>query len=537
MSIKRVPVLIVGAGAAGLAVSALLAKHGVHSLLVERRREIFIYPKARNLTFPSFEIFRSLGLSDEVAKVVSGATEMVVTPTLNSSVSERILGFDRIYDEFEGLSPEPPGRYCPQNAFEPILLADARRRGNDVRYGTEFVSFEQDEAGVTAVVRDCGSGETETVRADYLIAADGLRSPIWEALGIATDGLGALPIFVVFIYFRAPWRKFFPDFSDGDSVQIKNDEVNGVLLTAKGDLGMFIVTYLPGKGETADQFTPERCQELLLKAVGEELDIEIVDIAAWQPNERVAQQFQTGRAFLLGDSAHTMAPFKGAGANTAIQSANNLAWKLAAVLHGQAGPALLDTYYVERRPVGRFNARQSLHGPAAELLDLGPDAPELLDERPIFALVLGYQYRSAAVVADELAVPYDPDTPLLVDELRGQPGTRVPHAWVSRGGERISTLDLIGTGFTLFTGDAGTAWRAAADETAAALGVPIAVWRIGPDGDALDSEGRWAQVTGLASDGALLVRPDDFVGWRAEQLPEEPAAQLRRVLAAILGRS
>ncbi len=126
---------------------------------------------------------------------------------------------------------------------------------------------------------------------------------------------------------------------------------------------------------------------------------------------------------------------------------------------------------------------------------------------------------------------------MLVDELRGQPGTRVPHAWVSRGGERISTLDLIDGGFTLYTGDAGTAGRAAADETAAALGVPIAVWRIGPDGDALDSEGRWAQVTGLASDGALLVRPDDFVGWRAEQVPEEPAAELRRVLAAILGRS
>ena len=126
---------------------------------------------------------------------------------------------------------------------------------------------------------------------------------------------------------------------------------------------------------------------------------------------------------------------------------------------------------------------------------------------------------------------------MLVDELRGQPGTRVPHAWVTRGGKRVSTLDLIGEGFTLLAGDAGTAWRAAADETAAALGIPITVWRIGPHGNTLDPEGRWAQVTGLASDGALLVRPDDFIGWRAEQLPEEPAAELRCVLAAILGRS
>ncbi len=169
-----------------------------------------------------------------------------------------------------------------------------------------------------------------------------------------------------------------------------------------------------------------------------------------------------------------MAPFKGAGANTAIHSANNLSWKLAAVLHGQADPSLLETYHVERRPPGRFNARQSLHGMAADLLDLGPDAPDLVDEKPIFNLVLGYQYRSAAVVTDEPAVAWDPDAPVLVDELRGQPGTRVPHTWVTHGGKRVSTLDLV-EGFTLFTGDAGTAWRAAAEETAAALGVPIAV--------------------------------------------------------------
>jgi putative polyketide hydroxylase len=533
---NTVPVLIVGAGAAGLAASALLDKYGVDSLLVERRHEIFLYPKARVLTFPTFEIFRGLGLSDEVAKVVAPPTGTVVTPTLNSTVSERIPGFDHLFDEFEGLSPEPAGRFCPQNVFEPMLLAEIRRRGKDVRYDTEFVSFEQDETGITATIRDVGSGEAETIRADYLIAADGQRTHIRDALGIGTDGLGALPIFVVFIYFRAPWRKFFPEFSDGDSVQITNDEVNGVLLTAKGDLGLFIVTYVPGKGESVDQFTPQHCKELILKAVGEQIDVEVTDIAAWQPNERVSQQFRSGRIFLVGDSAQAMAPFKGAGANTAIQSANNLAWKLAAVLHGQADPGLLDTYHIERRPVGRFNARQSLHGMAADLLDLGPDAPQLLDEKPIFALVLGYQYRSAAVVTDERAVAWDPDTPVLVDELRGQPGTRVPHAWVTRGGKRVSTLDLIGQGFTLFTGDAGTAWRAAADEAAAALGVPITVWRIGPDGDTLDPQVQWAQVTGLASDGALLVRPDNFVGWRAEQLPEEPAVELRRVLAAILGR-
>jgi putative polyketide hydroxylase len=136
-------------------------------------------------------------------------------------------------------------------------------------------------------------------------------------------------------------------------------------------------------------------------------------------------------------------------------------------------------------------------------------------------------------VTDQPA-PVNPDTVSLVDELRGQPGTRVPHVWVQHGGQRISTLDLLGPGFTLFTGEDGERWLDAAVATSAALGVPIDVHRIG--GDTVDPEGAWAAITGLKPDGALLVRPDDFVGWRAEELPAEPEAELRQVLSTILLR-
>jgi putative polyketide hydroxylase len=153
----------------------------------------------------------------------------------------------------------------------------------------------------------------------------------------------------------------------------------------------------------------------------------------------------------------------------------------------------------------------------------------------MFALLVGYEYRSTAVVADEPASA-DPDAALLVEELRGQPGTRVPHAWVRRGGRRVSTLDLLGPGFTLLTGDGGTRWLAAAASTSAALGVPINVHRIGTGGDAVDPEGQWATVTGLAPDGAVLVRPDDFVGRRADELPADPGSELRQALSAILAR-
>ena len=259
MHVTRIPVLIVGAGVGGLATSALLAQHGIRSLLVEKRREVFIYPKARNLSFRSLEILRGLGLSDDVHAVAGGVSDMVVKPTLNSAEEAPAIDVDAIFAPFSELSPEPPAQYCPQSKLEPMLLADTRRRGSEVRYGTELSSFEQDDAGVTVVVRERDSGETETVRADYLVAADGVHSPIRDALGITTSGYGALPIFVVFVYFKAPWRKFVPHLADGDGVQVKNADVDGIFLVVEGDLGMFITTYLPGKGETAAQFTPQRC--------------------------------------------------------------------------------------------------------------------------------------------------------------------------------------------------------------------------------------------------------------------------------------
>lgn len=511
-AILRVPVLIVGAGAAGLATSALLAQHDVRSLLVEKRGEVFIYPKARNLSFRSLEILRSLGLSDEVHAIGEHQPVVVTKPTLNSTTEEPAIDFGAMFAGLDALSPEPTVQYCPQSRSEPMLLAATRRRGSEVRYGTELLSFEPDETGVTAVICDRDSQETQTLRADYLIGADGVHSPVRAALGIATSGYGALPIFVVFMYFRAPWRKLV-HIGEGGGVQVKNAEVQGIFIAADDDLGMFITTYFPDKGETAGQFTPQRCREMLTQAIGEQMDIDIIEIVAWQPYEQVANQFACGRVLLVGDAAHTMPPFKAGGANTAIQSAHNLAWKLAAVLRGTAGPALLDTYQTERHPVGLFAARQSLSGPTISLLQLEDDRPLLPpdEECSMLALLVGYRYRSSAIVTD------DPSDDHLVEQLRGQPGTRVPHLWVRDG---VSTLDLIGGEFAVLSGD--ERW------CAAAASASIAGHRI--DGD------EWAAATGLSPEGALLIRPDDFVGWRAEKLPADPEGELRQALSAILCR-
>jgi putative polyketide hydroxylase len=511
MTVTRVPVLVVGAGAAGLATSALLAQHGVRSLLVEKRREVFIYPKARNLSFRSLEILRGLGLSDEVHAIAQRESTLVTRPTLNSTHEEPAIDLDAILAGLDTLSPEPPAQYCPQSKSEPLLLNETRRRGGEARYGTELCSFEPDESGVTAVIRDLGTGQPETVRADYLVGADGVHSPIRNALGITTSGYGALPIFVVFVYFRGAWRKFVTQLGEGGGVQVKNAEVQGIFVPAEGDLGMFITTYFPGKGETADQFTPQRCREMLIEAIGDPIDLDIVDTVAWQPYEQVADQFQCGRVFLVGDSAHTMPPFKAGGANTAIQSAHNLAWKLTAVLQGTAGPKLLNTFHAERHPVGSFAARQSLSGPTIPLLPLDDDRPLLPPEEEcsMFALMVGYRYHSAAVLGDEPGG--------LVQELRGQPGTRVPHAWVRDG---VSTLDLLGPGFTVLT--RSERW------CVAAASASLAAHRIDSD--------EWAAITELGRDGALLVRPDDFVGWRADEITADPETALRQAVSAILCR-
>jgi putative polyketide hydroxylase len=540
MSKHRSSVLIAGAGVGGLSMSTMLARRGVDSLLVEKRRATFVYPKARNLNFRSLEILRRLGVGDSVDAVAEHISTMVCKETLSSPEESGVFDAASTLSSAEGLSPEPYGRYCPQSRLEPILLEEARRLGSEVRYRTELVSFTQDDTGVVATVKDLDSGATSVVLADYLVAADGTHSPIRRELGISTSGFGQLPIFVVFMYFRAPWRQFVPDLGDGDGVQITNPDANGIFIVAKDDLGVFAATYFPSRGETLDQFTPERCRQMLLAAIGTPIDVEIVDVGPWQPSEQVADQFRCGRVFLVGDSAHTMPPLKGGGANSAIESANNLAWKLAAVLNGTAGSELLETYHAERHPVGRFAARQSLTGPAISFLRLEDDRPKLPAEEdlPLFYMIAGYKYCSSAVVSDQ-TTPADPDAVQLVEteELRGELGTRVPHAWVQAGdGPRVSTLDLLGPGFTLFVGPAGAPWTNAADALCKSLGVSVDVRSIGADADFRDVDGRWAALTGLGPDAALLVRPDDFVAWRADTLPDSPENALNQALSRILSR-
>jgi hypothetical protein len=225
-----------------------------------------------------------------------------------------------------------------------------------------------------------------------------------------------------------------------------------------------------------------------------------------------------------------MPPTGGFGLNTGVQDVHNLAWKLAGVLHGWAAPPLLDTYDVERQPVGRAITEQSLAnsismGRLGSAHAQGLARPEFLNE---VGMIFGATYESSAIVPDGTP-PHVPENPVTDYTPSGRPGGRAPHVWLTRGETRVSTIDLLGRRFTLLATD--ETWRAAAS----AIEAPHDVAIIGPGGDLTDPDGTWSKTYGVAPGGAMLVRPDGYVGWRSRTRPADPAAELRNATRAMLG--
>jgi putative polyketide hydroxylase len=332
----------------------------------------------------------------------------------------------------------------------------------------------------------------------------------------------------VFIYIRGVWDEFFRGY-ETDAFLIENPEVRGIFLLAEKGLGMFI---LP-KEKTAEELTRERARDLMKKVIGQaDAAIEIIEVAEWQPEQRVAVRFREGRVFLVGDAGHTMPPKEGLGANTAIQSAQNLGWKLAAVLAGQARPELLSTYQEERHPVAWFASEHSMTGPAAAVLE----KTSIKEKASEFFPIIGYRYRSEAIISEDDSPLAQGEIALLDhEELTGVPGTRIPHIWLDQGSRRISTLDLLDGRFVLLTGSGGKPWTEAALRAAASVGIKLAAYCIGPNGDLRNPENEWTGRMGVSPDGAILVRPDGFVAWRSNYLMPKPE-QIEGVLSRILCR-
>jgi putative polyketide hydroxylase len=412
---------------------------------------------------------------------------------------------------------------CAQDELEPLLVTTAQALNGELRFGSELTAFEQDNNGVTAHIRARNTGEEHLANAHYLIAADGAGSPIRHMLNVSMRGRGTLAHYVN-IYFRADLSTLVQG-REFVLCLVRNPEAQGVLLAVNNtDRWIFTVPYAPESQTLEEDFTPERCIERVRKAIGlSHLAIEIINIIPWEAAVRIAESFQQGRIFLVGDAAHVMPPTGAFGMNTGIQDAQNLAWKLAAVLHGQAGPALLATYDAERRPVAQFTVEQ-----AGIRSDTYVDyySSEMIDD---LAVGLGYRYQSAAVISE-----YNETASNCVWDLRGQPGTRAPHLWVEHYGRRISTLDLFDTRFVLLAGTDGKAWCHAARKVATALGLPLDAYCVGAAGDLIDLDGNWCSRYGVSSSGAVLIRPDGFVAWRTEHMEKDVRHTLERVLRQLL---
>jgi 2-polyprenyl-6-methoxyphenol hydroxylase-like FAD-dependent oxidoreductase len=513
---EEAPVLIVGGSLVGLTASVLLGGHGVRHILVERHRGTAIHPRAAAFHQRTLEIFRSVGLQ----KAVEQAAEREFVQNGAIMAVDRLAGMELAWfyrDVNDGVEDLSPARrlFITQIGLEPVLRARAAELGADLRYATELAGFSQDEHGVVAAIRPRDGGEERRIRARYMIAADGAHSPVRRALGVPMAGRGDFAQCFT-VYFRADVRGL-----------LRERNLSVVYVNQPGLLAFFRFSITADAGFLAVFRTDDpdsghdeaRCAALVRAALGVAGDypVEIENVQLWTAAADTAAAFRKDRVFLAGDAAHVMPPTGGFGGNTGVADVHNLAWKLAMVLDGRAGPALLDSYDAERRPIAALTVEQAYRRYVDRVDPTLPSAglgPTLADT----ALELGAIYRSSAVIAEEAdeALIEAPEQP------SGRPGTRLPHQWLDRGDARISTLDLAGDGFVVLAGPDDRAWLAAAERQGLAAHV------IREDG--------FLRAVGLTGQGALLIRPDGVIGWRRRAADPDPGPALAEALRRLSGR-
>jgi putative polyketide hydroxylase len=536
----EVPVLIVGGGPVGLTASLLLSRLGIRSLLVERHPGTAIHPKARGINARTMEVFRQQGVETAVrrAGLPPERTGLIVwAKSLAGEEIERRVPWGRS-EKSADVSPVR-ACLCAQDYLEPVLRRAAEDQApGELRFNTELKRFSQDAAGVTATVRDVATGAEEKVTAQYMIAADGAQSPVRAALGVGMVGKKDVydSVNILIEADLRPWTNDRP----AALYFIENDRLRGTFLTINAaDRWGFLVNSLKAQGYTAADFTPERSTALVRLAAGvPDLPVKVLGVAPWVASAHVAEQYRHGRIFLAGDAAHEMPPTGGFGMNTGVQDVHNLCWKLALVLQGRAGDPLLQTYHDERQPLARTITEQSLAnavsmGRLQKTRETAGARPEYLNEQ---GMIFGASYTSAAIVPDG-SPPPTVANPITDYVASGRPGGRAPHAWLQdKDGTRVSTIDLVGKGFTLLAGARAADWAEAAKTQQAANGVEVTPVTVG-NGGLQPADERWREVYGIDDGGAVLVRPDGYVAWRSASSVADPARTLAAAMSTIQGRA
>jgi 2,4-dichlorophenol 6-monooxygenase len=574
-------VLVVGSGPAGGAAALCLATLGVQNIMITKYRWTANTPRAHITNQRAMEIFRDMGIEDQV---LADATphELIGDTVFCTSLAGEEIGRIRTWGTHPAREADyqlaSPCLICdiPQTYLEPILVKNATSRGTQTRFSTEYLSHAQDSDGVTTTVRDRLTGATYTIRSKYLIGADGARSLVAEHIGLPYEGqmdiAGSMNItFKANISAQVATRPsvLYWVIQPGSNV----GGIGAGLVRMIRPWNEWLIVWGYDINQPAPEVNEKSATEIVRNLLGMPgLDVEITGTSLWGNNEMFATHLQNQRVFAAGDAIHRHPPSNGLGSNTSVQDSYNLAWKLAAVLRGQAGPDLLETYSTERAPIARqivtrANKSSREFGQFFEVLGLidaetEEEMREQIEERKhntakgrtkrealvkamelknyefnAHGVELGQFYESTAVSTDGTTRPAPQRDPELYYQASTVPGSHLPHAWVGDTTKKISTLDLAPYDtFTLITGIAGEQWGQAAAKVSDDLSIPIQTVVIGPGREVTDLYYDWARIREIEEDGVLLIRPDKFIAWRSMSMPATPEQALRDALKNLLSR-
>ena len=570
-------VLIVGSGPTGITVALALATYGVRAHVVSMWNWLAHTPRAHITNQRAMEVLRDLGLESQILEQATSWELMGDTPYATSLAGEELVR-QRTWgtgDKRNGdyLQASPCGLVdIIQPTIEPILHKNAAERGASFAFNTEYLKFEEDADGVTVFLRERLTGREYTVRARYLIGADGARSSIAEQIDLPVEGQMARAG-TVYTIFEADLARY---------AERRPSILNWIVSpdASFGEIGMGLLRavvpwtrWIAGWGFDISKGDPDLSNDFVVNRIktligDPDIDVKVINSSVWYVNQAYATQYSRGRVFCGGDAVHRHPPSSGLGLNTCVQDAFNLAWKLAYVINGFAGQELLESYSLERAPVGKqiveranqsrldyapLNACfrvQGAENPVAEGIkrfrDPGPDgqavrkavldALRLKDtEFNALGLELNQRYTSSAVLADGTGEETFSRDPVLHLQASTRPGAKLPHAWlVDSTRNRLSTLDVVGKGMmTLITGLAGEAWASAAER----LALPYLKTVVVGTPDHLDLYCDWQEAREVDEDGAVLVRPDGYVAWRrfsGAASADEAESILREVLGHTL---